>query len=103
MDFAMLPPEVNSGRMYAGPGSGPMLAAAAAWDGLAAELQSTAASYGSAISELTGGPWLGPSSAIDGGSGRTVPGVDDHDRRRRLNRPPHRPKRQQRPTRRRSR
>jgi len=63
MDFAMLPPEVNSGRMYAGPGSGPMLAAATAWDGLAAELQSTAASYGSAISELTGGLWLGPSSA----------------------------------------
>jgi PPE-repeat protein len=63
MDFAMFPPEVNSGRMYAGPGSGPMLAAATAWDGLAAELQSTAASYGSAISELSGGPWLGPSSA----------------------------------------
>jgi PPE-repeat protein len=63
MDFAMLPPEVNSGRIYAGPGSGPILAAASAWDGLAAELQSTAASYGSAISELTGGPWLGPSSA----------------------------------------
>jgi PPE-repeat protein len=63
MDFTMLPPEVNSGRMYAGPGSGPMLAAAAAWDGLAVELQSTAASYGSAISELTGGPWLGSSSA----------------------------------------
>jgi PPE-repeat protein len=63
MDFAMLAPEINSGRMYAGPGSGPMLAAATAWDGLAAELQSTAASYGSAISELTGGPWLGPSSA----------------------------------------
>jgi PPE-repeat protein len=49
--------------MYAGPGSGPMLAAAAAWDGLAAELQSTAASYGSVLSELTGGPWLGSSSA----------------------------------------
>jgi PPE-repeat protein len=63
MDFTMLPPEVNSGRMYAGPGSGPMLAAAAGWDGLAAELQSTAASYGSAISELTDGPWLGSSSA----------------------------------------
>ncbi|MGB7163072.1 MAG: PPE domain-containing protein, partial [Mycobacterium sp.] len=26
MDFALLPPEVNSGRMYEGPGSGPMLA-----------------------------------------------------------------------------
>ncbi|MCV7029324.1 PPE family protein, partial [Mycobacterium sherrisii] len=40
MDFAMLPPEVNSGRMYAGAGSGPLMAAAAAWDGLAAELSS---------------------------------------------------------------
>ena len=59
----MLPPEVNSARMYAGPGPGPMLAAAAAWDGLAAELQSTAASYRTAISELTDGPWLGASSA----------------------------------------
>jgi PPE-repeat protein len=63
MDFATLPPEVNSARMYAGPGPGPILAAASGWDGLAAELQSTAASYRAAISELTGGPWLGSSSA----------------------------------------
>jgi PPE-repeat protein len=63
MDFAALPPEVNSGRMYAGPGPGSMLAAASAWDGLAAELHSTAASYRSTLSELTGGPWTGPSSA----------------------------------------
>jgi len=63
MDFAMLPPEVNSARMYAGPGPGPTLAAASAWDGLAAELQSTAASYRAAIAELTEGPWLGSSSA----------------------------------------
>jgi PPE-repeat protein len=38
MDFGMLPPEINSARMYTGPGVGPMLAAAAAWDGLAAQL-----------------------------------------------------------------
>ncbi|WP_155725996.1 PPE domain-containing protein, partial [Mycobacterium avium] len=38
MDFGALPPEVNSGRMYAGPGSGPLMAAAAAWDEVAAEL-----------------------------------------------------------------
>jgi PPE-repeat protein len=63
MDFAILPPEINSGRMYAGPGSGPMLAAAAAWDGLATEVRSAAACYASVISGLTAGPWLGPASA----------------------------------------
>jgi PPE-repeat protein len=62
MDFAFLPPEVNSGRMYTGPGVGPMLAAAAAWDDLATELSSTAASYASTVSSLTGGTWQGPSS-----------------------------------------
>ena len=62
MDFAALPPEVNSGRMYSGPGSGSMLAAAAAWDGLAAQLRSTAASFSSAVSGLTA-DWQGPSSA----------------------------------------
>jgi PPE-repeat protein len=63
VDFAALPPEINSGRMYAGAGSGPLLAAAAAWDGLASELSAAATSYQSTVSELTGGPWLGPSSA----------------------------------------
>jgi PPE-repeat protein len=63
MDFAFLPPEINSGRMYVGPGSGPILAAAAAWDGLATELHSTATSYSSVISELSAGPWLGAASA----------------------------------------
>jgi len=62
LDFGALPPEINSGRMYVGAGSGPLLAAAAAWDELAAELQSTAASYGSTIEGLTVGPWTGPSS-----------------------------------------
>ena len=63
MDFGALPPEINSARMYSGPGSGPLMAAATAWDELATELDSTAASYSSAISELTGEEWLGPSSA----------------------------------------
>ena len=62
LDFGALPPEINSGRMYVGAGSGPLLAAAAAWDELAAELQSTAASYGSTVQGLTVGPWTGPSS-----------------------------------------
>ncbi|MEZ0365125.1 PPE family protein [Mycobacterium sp. pUA109] len=63
MDFGALPPEINSGRMYAGAGPGPLLAAAAAWQSLAAELASTAAAYDSVISGLTGGAWSGPSSA----------------------------------------
>jgi len=63
MDFALLPPEINSGRMYQGPGSGPLLAAAAAWDGIATELNAAATSYGSVIAELTAGPWLGAASA----------------------------------------
>jgi PPE-repeat protein len=62
MDFGALPPEVNSGRMYAGSGSGPMMAATAAWSQLAAELRSTAASYQSIISGLTSDGWRGPTS-----------------------------------------
>ena len=62
LDFGALPPEINSGRMYAGPGSGSMMAAASAWDGLAAELGTTASGYGSVIDELTSSPWLGPAS-----------------------------------------
>jgi PPE-repeat protein len=49
--------------MYSGAGSGPMLAAASAWKGLAAELRSTALSYGSVLSALTGEEWHGPTSA----------------------------------------
>ena len=64
MDFGLLPPETNSARMYAGPGAGPLLAAATAWDGLAADLHATAAAHRAVIVELTTGPWLGPSSAL---------------------------------------
>ena len=61
IDFAMFPPEINSGRMYAGPGAGPMTAASAAWDALADDLYLAAAGYGSTVSDLTSS-WLGPSS-----------------------------------------
>lgn len=60
-DFAFFPPEINSGLIYTGPGSGPMLAAATAWDDLASELYTSASGYSSVIADLTSG-WLGPSS-----------------------------------------
>ena len=63
MDYAMLPPEVNSGRMYTGAGSGPMMAAASAWDQLATMLSSAANSYRAVVSGLVDGPWQGPASA----------------------------------------
>ncbi|MGD1169879.1 PPE family protein [Mycobacterium seoulense] len=59
----MLPPEVNSARMYSGAGAGPMLAAASAWNGLAAELRAGALSYGSVLAALASEEWFGPASA----------------------------------------
>ncbi len=63
LDFGAIPPEINSGLMYTGPGSGPLMAAAAAWDGVAAELGTATSGYSSVISELTSAPWIGPSSS----------------------------------------
>ncbi|SON62949.1 putative PPE family protein PPE32 [Mycobacterium simulans] len=71
MDFGVLPPEINSGRMYAGPGSGSMLAAAAAWDELAAELAWAAAGYDSVVSELSSSPWVGAASMAMVGAATT--------------------------------
>ena len=45
VDFGALAPEINSARMYTGPGSSSLQAAASAWNGLAAELSSAATSY----------------------------------------------------------
>jgi PPE-repeat protein len=63
MSFCLVPPEINSALMYSGAGSGPLLEAAATWDGLASDLEATATQYQTAITNLTTGPWLGPSSA----------------------------------------
>jgi PPE-repeat protein len=62
-DFGAFPPEVNSAKMYAGPGSTSLLSAAAAWNGLASELRSQAANYTSIVSNLTGEGWRGGASA----------------------------------------
>lgn len=61
MDFGVLPPEINSGRMYTGPGSAPLLAAASAWRALAAELEFVAGCYRSVVTEVGTG-WTGPSA-----------------------------------------
>jgi PPE-repeat protein len=62
MDFALLPPEINSARIYTGPGSASLLAAAGSWDSLAAELATTAETYESVVWGLATLNWRGPAS-----------------------------------------
>ncbi|WP_155770273.1 PPE family protein, partial [Mycobacterium asiaticum] len=62
MNFSVLPPEINSLRIFAGAGSAPMLGAAAAWDGLASELAVAANSFGSITSGLATASWQGAAS-----------------------------------------
>ncbi|KZS70170.1 hypothetical protein A4G27_21470 [Mycobacterium kansasii] len=59
----MWPPEVNSVLLLAGPGSGPMREAAAAWDGIGSELSSAANAFGSITSDLGAQAWQGAASA----------------------------------------
>ncbi|OBH56322.1 hypothetical protein A5685_07970 [Mycobacterium colombiense] len=62
IDFGALPPEINSIRMYTGPGPVSLIAAAVAWDGLAAELHAASSCYRTVIAGLTTQRWMGPSS-----------------------------------------
>lgn len=62
-DLAALPPEITSAMMYSGPGAASWLAAASAWNALAAELASTAQGYEAVLALLAGEEWLGPASA----------------------------------------
>ncbi len=63
MSFSLIPPEINSALMFSGAGSGPLLEASTAWNGLAADLESTATQYQTLVTNLVTGSWLGPSSA----------------------------------------
>ena len=62
LDFGALPPEVNSGRMYAGPGSDPIMAAASAWQAVAGQLDSFARGYAAVLAGLQGESWSGNAS-----------------------------------------
>ncbi|MDP7732980.1 PPE family protein [Mycobacterium sp. TY813] len=62
LDYGLLPPEINSARIYAGPGAGSLVTAAAAWSGLASDLQAAVAGHRAVISALTSGSWTGPAA-----------------------------------------
>lgn len=54
--------------MYSGPGSAPMLAAASAWSGLAAELTATADDYETIVARLQSEDWIGPAATSMAGA-----------------------------------
>ena len=62
IDFGALQPEINSARMYAGPGATSLTTAASAWNALAAELNSAALGYENVVTQLSSEEWLGPAS-----------------------------------------
>ncbi|MEB3061439.1 PPE family protein [[Mycobacterium] zoologicum] len=63
IDYSLLSPEINSGRLYSGPGSTPMMTVASAWRGLASEISSALTSCETTITQLVDEQWMGPASA----------------------------------------
>ncbi len=64
VDFGALPPEINSARMYAGPGSASLVAAAKMWDSVASDLFSAASAFQSVVWGLRVGSWIGSSAGL---------------------------------------
>lgn len=58
MDYGQIPPEINSARLYAGPGSESFMAAAVAWHAAADGLNEAADGFCAVTAKLNGG-WQG--------------------------------------------
>jgi PPE-repeat protein len=72
LDFAAIPPEITSALMYTGAGAGPLMAAATAYNNLAAELSTTATQWESIITLLTTEQWTGAGSAAAAAAAQPV-------------------------------
>ncbi|MDD4867379.1 MAG: PPE family protein, partial [Mycobacterium sp.] len=72
MDFGAIPPDVTSALMYSGAGSGPLMAAAASWSNLGAELSTAASQWESIVTTLTTEHWTGAGSTAAASSAESV-------------------------------
>jgi PPE-repeat protein len=72
LDFAAMPPEITSALMYSGAGAGPLMAAATAYNNLAAELSTTATQWESITTLLTTEQWTGAGSAAAAAAAQPV-------------------------------
>ncbi|GAA2774053.1 PPE family protein [Mycolicibacterium pallens] len=63
-NFATLPPEVNSNRLYSGSGASAMVDAASAWNNLANDLNGAAQGFDRASHGLSSATWAGPVSTV---------------------------------------
>jgi PPE-repeat protein len=63
IDFSLVPPDTTSTLIYTGPGVVPLMAAAAAYANLAAEVSTTATQWESVITSLTTQQWTGTGAA----------------------------------------
>ena len=76
-----VPPEINSGRMYTGLGSASLMASAAAWQALSAQLGSAGAASARSSRHWRHRVVAGPVLDVDGPVSGPVRGVDDRHRR----------------------
>ncbi len=75
IEFAAFPPEINSGLLYSGAGSGPLMAAGTAYNNLAAELSTAATSWESIVSNTDHGELDGSGFGGCRSSNRTARGL----------------------------